>query len=59
MILQEGPVVVVVGGVRWGPLAKLHYCLAWHVDVGNLGAVAIKPVQVVLEIFLEWPTGLY
>ncbi len=52
MILQESAGLVVVGGAGWGPLAKRYYCPAWQVDVGHLGAVAIKPVEVVLEILL-------
>ncbi len=52
MILQESAGVVVVGGAGWGTPPKLYYCLAWQVEVCYLGAVAIKPVEVVLEIFL-------
>ncbi len=44
--------VVVVGGVSWGPLAKLYSRPAWQVEVGYLGVVAIKPVEGVLEILL-------
>ncbi len=53
MIVQESAGVVVVGGAGWGPPAKLYYRPGWHVEVGNLGAVAIKPVEVVVEILLE------
>ncbi len=52
MILQETPRVVVVGGAGWGPPVKLYYRRVWQVEVGYLGAIAIKPVEVVLEILV-------
>ncbi len=39
-------------GAGCGPPAKLYYRPGWQVDVGYLGAVAIKTVEVVLEILL-------
>ncbi len=53
MILQESAAVVVVGGAAWEAFAKLYYCRARQVEVCYLGAVTIKPVEIVLEILLE------
>ncbi len=52
MILQETPGVGVVGGVGWGPAAKLCYRLGWQVEVGYFGAGASTFVEVVVEIFI-------
>ncbi len=52
MVFQESAGVVVMRGAGWGPPAKLDYCLTRQVEVTHLGAVAIKSVKVVLEIFL-------
>ncbi len=52
VIFQEALGVVVVGGAGLGPLAKLYNCPARQIEVGYLGAVAIKPVEVILEILL-------
>jgi hypothetical protein len=51
-ILQGSVGVVLVGGAGWEPLAKLYRCVAWQVEVGLLGAVAVKPVEVVFEFLL-------
>jgi hypothetical protein len=53
VILQKLSGVVVVGGAGWGPLAKLYYRPTRQVEVGYLGAVAIKPIEVITEILLE------
>ncbi len=52
VILREALGVVVVGGVAWGPRAKLDNSPGWQFDVGYFGGVAIKPIEVINEILL-------
>ncbi len=39
--------MVVVGGVAWGPRAKLDNYPGWQFDVGYPGVVAIKPINII------------